>query len=631
MLLGPAVAADREVNALTDLSLEELSDLTITSVSKRAERLSDAASSVFVITGDDIRRSGATSLAEALRLAPNLQVARGNANGWAISARGFNSGSADKLLVLVDGRSVYSPLFSGVFWDVQDLVLQDVERIEVISGPGGTLWGVNAVNGVINVITRRAAETQGTLVAAEGGNREAQAALRQGGTVGGNGHWRIYAKESHRSSTETAGGQTVDDAMHIAQAGFRADWSMPLDKISLHGDAYRGKLGQPLPGTIAVTGVAFALDDIRVSGANLVGRWERQLGSNSSVSGQISYDHVERDNPPFFFDRLDVVDVQMQHAWQAAPGHSLVWGGQYRYAKDRVASNTPFFAFLPPHLGQAWASVFAQDEINLTPTLRLTVGARVEHNDYTGSDFLPALRLAWKPVQDQLLWAAASRTVRAPSRLDRDVFVPAQPPYVLGGGPNFQSEVANVYELGYRGSLPGGASYAATLFRADYDHLHTQELAASGTSLFFGNGMRGTVQGVEMWGSYQALRNWRLRAGYTRLWQDLSYRPGSVDTANSVANAEGSNPSYQWLLRSSLDLPGQTEFDLTIRQVAELAQPLVPSYVAMDMRLSWKPRADLELSVTGQNLVGPAHGEFTSMTTRTAFGRAFFVKVVSRF
>jgi iron complex outermembrane receptor protein len=631
VLLGPAVAADRETNDLSDLSLEELSNITITSVSKRAERLSDAAASVFVITGDDIRRSGATSLPEALRLAPNLQVARADANGWAISARGFNSGSANKLLVLIDGRSVYSPLFSGVFWEVQDLVLQDVERIEVISGPGGTLWGVNAVNGVINVITRSAAETQGTLVAAGGGNREAQGALRQGGKIGDDGRWRVYAKESHRSSTETASGQAVDDAMHIAQAGFRADWSMPLDKISLHGDAYRGSRGQPLPGTITITGVAFALEDVRVSGANLAGRWERQLGGDASVSGQISYDHVERENPPIFFDRLDVVDVQLQHAWQAAPAHSLVWGGQYRYAKDRVTGNTPFFAFLPAHLDQAWASVFAQDEISLAPTLRLTVGARVEHNDYTGSEFLPALRLAWKPAQDQLLWAAASRTVRAPSRLDRDAFVPAQPPYLLDGGPDFRSEVANVYELGYRGRLPGGASYAATLFRADYDHLHTQELAASQTSLFFGNGMRGTVQGVEMWGSYQALRSWRLSAGYTRLLQNLSYRPGSVDTASSMAATEGSNPSHQWLLRSSLDLPGQTELDLTARHVAQLTQPLVPSYLAVDMRLSWRPRADLELSVTGQNLVGPAHGEFTPLTTRTAFGRAVFFQVVGRF
>jgi iron complex outermembrane receptor protein len=631
VLLGPAVAANRDLASLGELSLEELSNITITSVSKRAERLSDAASSVFVITGDDIRRSGATSLPEALRLAPNLQVARAEGNGWAISARGFNSGSADKLLVLIDGRSVYSPLFSGVFWEVQDLVLQDVERIEVISGPGGTLWGVNAVNGVINVITRAAADTQGTLVAAGGGKREQQAALRQGGTIGSDGRWRIYAKESHRSHTETADGQAIDDAMHLAQAGFRADWSMPLDKISLHGDAYSGRRGQPLPGTITITGVDFALEDIRTSGANLVGRWERQLGSDASVSGQVTYDHVERNNPPTFFDRVDIVDVQLQHAWTPTGGHSVVWGGQYRYAKDRVASNTPFFAFLPARLDQAWASAFAQDEISLGATLRLTIGARLEHNDYSGSDFLPSLRLAWKPEQDQLLWTAVSRTARAPSRLDHDIFVPAQPPFLLAGGPNIQSEIANVYEVGYRGRLADGASFAATVYRADYDRLRTQELAASKTSLFYGNGMRGSVQGVEMWGSYQALQTWRLHAGYNRLWQNLGYRPGSTGTAAALAATEGSNPSQQWTLRSSLDLPGQTELDLTARHVAELTQPLVPSYSTVDLRMSWRPRPDLELSVIGQNLVGPAHGEFTPLTTRTSFGRAVFVEVVSRF
>ena len=629
--LGVAVAATRDTVRLNELSLEELSNLTITSVSKRAERLSDAPSSVFVITGDDIRRSGATSLPEALRLAPNLQVARAHANGWAISARGFNSASADKLLVLIDGRSVYSPLFSGVFWDVQDLMLEDVERIEVISGPGGTLWGVNAVNGVINVITRSAAETSGSLVSVGGGNREAQAAVRHSGTLGSDGHWRAYAKAGRRSHSELADGSAVDDASRTAQMGFRADWSSPLDKISVHGDAYSGKRGQPLPGSIAITGVDFVLEDIHVSGANLVGRWERRLGSDASISGQISYDHVERRNPPTFFDKLDIVDIQLQHAWQPAPGHSLVWGGQYRYARDRVTSNTPYFAFLPERLGQAWASVFAQEEISLASGLRLTLGARIEHNDYTGSEFLPDVRLAWKPATDQLLWAAASRTVRAPSRLDRDAFIPAQPPYLLAGGPDFRSEVANVYEVGYRGRLADELNYAVTVYRADYDHLHTQELAASQTSLFFGNGMRGRVQGIEMWATYQPLSTWRLRAGHTRLWQDLRYRPGSVDTADSAAAAEGSNPSQQWILRSSFDLPARTELDVTVRHVTELAQPSVPSYTAVDVRMSWRPRADLELSVTGQNLVGPRHGEFRTETVRTAFGRAVFVEVVSHF
>ncbi|HZE91177.1 MAG TPA: TonB-dependent receptor plug domain-containing protein, partial [Rhizobacter sp.] len=272
LLIGSAAGAPVQAQlALADLSLEDLSNIEITSVSKRTERLSDAPASVFVITNDDIRRSGATSLPEALRLAPNLQVARVNADSWAISARGFNSQSANKLLVLIDGRSVYSPLFSGVFWDVQDLMLEDVERIEVISGPGGTLWGVNAVNGVVNVTTKSAAATPGNLVSAGGGNQEAQLAFRHGGALGEDGSYRVYGKQTHRSNTDTANGTEINDAANATQLGFRADWDKGLDKYTLQGDAYQGKKEQALPGSI-VTGTAFALGEITMSGANLVGR-----------------------------------------------------------------------------------------------------------------------------------------------------------------------------------------------------------------------------------------------------------------------------------------------------------------------------------------------------------------------
>ncbi|HET6599261.1 MAG TPA: TonB-dependent receptor [Burkholderiaceae bacterium] len=607
-----------------------MSNIEITSVSKRAERLSDAPTSVFVITRDDIRRSGATSLPEALRLAPNLQVARASANGWAISSRGFNSASANKLLVLIDGRSVYSPLFSGVFWDVQDLMLEDVERIEVISGPGGTLWGVNAVNGVVNVITRSSDQTQGRLLSLGAGNQEAQAALRQGGELGENGHYRIYAKQSHREHTETQDGRPVDDASHTTQIGFRTDWAHGSDKITFQGDAYNGKREQPLPGTIAISGVNLALGTISVSGGNLLARWKRRLANDASVTAQMTYDRVERTVPPTFAEKLDIVDFQIQHASRPNENHALVWGAEYRYAMDDVVNST-YVAFLPSRVNQAWASLFAQDEIAIGSALQLTLGARIESNDYTGSEFLPNVRLAWKPSANQLLWGAVSRTVRAPSRLDRDTFVPGQPPFLLTGGPDFRSEVAKVYELGYRAQPTERVSYSVTAFHADYDRLHTQELAPSQTSLFFGNGMRGTVRGVEMWGSYQATPKWRLHGGLTRLWQDFQLRPGSIDTADSVASTEGANPSRQWKLRSSLDLTRQMDLDITARYVSELALPRVPSYLAMDLRWAWRPSPRVELSVTGQNLLGPAHGEFTSELTRTAFSRAVFVELVSRF
>jgi iron complex outermembrane receptor protein len=630
-MLGTAVAAAKPtLDNLTDLSLEELSNIEITSVSKRGERLSDAPTSVYVITGDDIRRAGATSLPEALRLAPNLQVARASANGWAISARGFNGSSANKLLVLIDGRSVYSPLFSGVFWDVQDLVLADIDRIEVISGPGGTLWGVNAVNGVVNVITRSSADTRERLLVAGAGDREAQLAFRQGGSMA-DGSLRIYAKANKRQHTETADGSFVDDASHTAQLGFRADWSQALDKITLQGDAYAGKRNQPLPGSLRLTGVDFALGTISVSGANLVSRWERRLADDASISAQLSVDHIERDVPPTFSDKLDIVDLQVQHAWRPSPAHALVWGAQYRMAFDHVVNGTSFLAFLPARVDQAWASVFAQDEITLGPTLRLTAGARIERNDYTGAEFLPNLRLAWKPSTSQLLWGAASRTVRAPSRLDRDIFVPAQPPFLLVGGPDFRSEVANVYELGYRGQPTSDSSLSVTLFHADYDRLHTQEYDPSRKIVFFGNEMKGTVRGLEMWGSVQASPAWRLRGGFSRLLQELQLKPGSIDTANSLASAEGANPSRQWMLRSSHDLPHQMEVDATLRYVSALPFPPVPSYLTLDLRWAWRPQPGLELSITGQNLLGPAHGEFTAESTRTAIARSVFVELVSRF
>ena len=629
-LLGTAIAAEPPADRLTDLSLEELSNIQITSASKRAERLSDAPASVFVITGDEIRRSGATSLPEALRLAPNLQVGRASANGWAISARGFNSAAANKLLVLIDGRSVYSPLFSGVFWDVQDVMLEDIERIEVISGPGSTLWGVNAVNGVVNVITRAADQTQGGLLLAGAGNQEGQLAARHGGAMGTDGSYRVYAKQGRRWHTETADGSFVNDASRTTQLGFRADWGKALDKVTVQGDAYTGKREQPLPGTLSITGVDLALGTISVSGGNLVARWEHRLSGDSSISGQFTYDRIERTVPPLFADKADIADLQLQHAWRPNPAHALVWGAQYRYAVDDVASTSPYVAFLPARVNQAWGSLFAQDEITLATDWRLTLGARAEHNGYTGTEFLPSARLAWKPATNHLLWGAASRTVRAPSRFDRDIFVPAQAPFLLDGGPDFQSEVAKVYELGYRGQPTPDVSVSVTAFHADYDRLHTQEVSASRTFLFFGNGMQGTVRGLEMWGSYQALPIWRLRAGFTRLLQKFELKPGSTDTG-SVAAAKGSNPSGQWMLRSSLDLPHQMEFDVTARYVGELPLPNVPSYLAMDMRWGWQPRRDVEFSITGQNLLGPPHGEFTAVATRTAFSRALFAELLLRF
>src|SRR5713226_8886719 len=432
-----ALAAEPlRVADLADLSIEELGNIQVTSVSKHPERLADAPASIFVITGEDIRRSGATRLPEALRLAPNLEVARASASSYAISARGFNNTIANKLLVLIDGRTVYTPLFSGVFWDAQDVMLEDVERIEVISGPGATLWGANAVNGVINVITRRASDTQGAFAYAQSGNLERGYGARYGGTLGEGGSYRVYGRSFDIFNTSNASGATASDGWSKGQVGFRTDWGTAANGFTLQGDAYRGSLDQANN------------DNTSISGNNLLGRWNRDLAAWGQLQVQSYFEHTERDIPGTFAERLNILDVEFQHRLRPMGAHRLTWGGGYRHGDDRV-TNSVVLAFLPADRSLRWANVFAQDEIALQENLRLTLGTKFENNYYTGTEPLPSARLAWKPDPQRLVWGAASRAVRAPSRIDRDFFVTAGS-LQLKGGPDFVSEVVKVFEVGYR-------------------------------------------------------------------------------------------------------------------------------------------------------------------------------------
>ena len=630
LLLGlvslPSMAATFEGD-LTSMSLEELGNIQVTSVSRKSERLADAAASVFVITADDIRASGASSIPEVLRLAPNLHVARASAAGYAISARGFNgsnNSAPNKLLVMIDGRSTYSPLFSGMFWDVQDTVLEDIERIEVISGPGGTLWGINAVNGIINIITRSADDSHGALVVAEAGQQESAFAFRRGGVLGEQGSYRVYGKYADWDNTSTEAGLDISDAGHRTQVGFRLDGGPTQSRWHVNGNAYRGGEGQPAPGAVNVTGTNVVLGDVSVSGANLTTRWDRQLDDGASVSLQAYYDHTERTVPPAFADDLDIFDVQFQHSLKSLGAHSVVWGANYRYGIDRV-TNSVHFAFLPADVNQKWASVFLQDEISLRDNLRLTLGTRFERNDYTGTEVLPNARLAWNIASDHMLWAAASRAVRAPSRLDRDAHVPGVPPFLLDGGPTAGSEIANVFEIGYRGQVTPKFSYSATAFHADYDHLRTLEIHPSGTFFIFGDLMEGRATGIEMWGAYQALPSWRLTGGFTALDEKLRLKPGSNDFAGPAA--AGNDPSNTWQLRSSWRLAGNGELDLVVRHVGALAKGDVPAYTTMDARLGWRVAEDWQVSLSGRDLFGH-HSEYGPVETRSEFGPGIAVKVV---
>ncbi|HXC39348.1 MAG TPA: TonB-dependent receptor [Burkholderiales bacterium] len=609
-------AASRDI---AELSLEELSDVKITSVSGHAERLSDAAAAVYVITNEDIRRSGVRSLPEALRLAPNLLVARVNASQYAISARGFNGTIANKLLVLIDGRAVYTPLFSGVFWDAQDVMLEDVERIEVISGPGTTLWGANAVNGVINVITRSAADTQGALAGVEAGSAGRNIGARYGGKVGdGSGAFRVYAKgfDEFNTRREAAPGATASDAWSRAQAGFRMDWSGHRDGLTLQADAYRGTEDQA------------ALGDVRISGANLLGRWTRDLGNAGQIRLQSYVDRTQRNIPGSIAEGLTTYDLALQHNLPAMGSHAWTWGAGYRLSSDHV-TNAPAIAFLPADMTMRWWNVFAQDEFALAPDLRLTAGAKFEANPFSGKDFLPSLRLGWALGPNSLLWGALSRAVRAPARLDRDLFAPGNPPYLLAGGPDFRSEISNVAEVGYRAQPSPRLSYSVSVYRNYHERLRSLEPTGSG-NFVIGNKMTGTTTGLEAWGGYQVAGNWRLGAGLLLLRQNLRLEPGSGDPTGPPG--AGNDPSSQWSLRSSYDVPagklfGRGEFDITLRRVGALPNPSVPAYTALDARYGWTVRPGVEVSLVGQNLLDAAHPEFGAPATRSEIGRALFVRL----
>src|SRR5213594_3345929 len=565
---SPALGQQRDsLQALKRLTLDQLMNVEVTSVSRRAERLAQTASAIQAITQEDIRQSGATSLPEALRLAANLQVAQINSREWAISARGFNSTSANKLLVLIDGRTVYTPLFSGVFWDMQDTMIEDIERIEIISGPGGTLWGSNAVNGVINIITRQSQDTKGALVSLGEGTEERGAGVRYGAKLGEDATFRIYGKGFYRDNTVRGDGTNVQDSWKKGQVGFRTDWGRGSDAFTFQGDGYTG--------TIAQVG-----DNASISGANLLGRWNRTLQDGSALKVQAYFDRTRRIVPGTFGELLDTYDIDAQHRFQWGTRNEIVWGGGYRLMHDAV-TNSAVLAFLPNVKSLQLINVFLQDSIALRERLQLTVGTKLESNSYTGWEVQPSARLAWKVRDDTLLWTAISRAVRTPSRLDRDFFVPSTGA-TFAGGPDFTSEKLIAYEIGYRGQPFSRATLSVTAFFHDYDDLRSIEpVTGAAFPAVFANKMEGNTWGAELWGSYQVLDWWRLSAGYNWLQEKLRFKEGSRDTFGVAA--AGNDPTNQVSARSAMNLPYNLEFDATLRMVGSLPSPNVPSYVTVDM------------------------------------------------
>jgi iron complex outermembrane receptor protein len=622
VLAVPASAQVIEPEDIANLSLEDLSNVRVTSVSRRSEPVADAAASIYVISGESIKRAGAATLPEALRLAPNLQVARVDARNYAVTARGFNSAFENKLLVLIDGRSVYTPLFSGVFWDAQDVVLEDVERIEVISGAGATMWGANAVNGVINIITKAAGATQGTQLSSTVERDFVTGSVRHGGALAKGGRYRVYAKVSEQDDLQRENGMSDLTGWKRSQAGFRADWGQGLETTTVQGDAYTGALHQR--GT----------RDIRIAGANLLGRTSMRIGA-SDVTAQAYWDFTERNQPGAFIEHLNTLDLQLQSSLTLAERHRLVWGAGYRIAFDRI-DNGAGFAFLPGDLDLHWGNAFVQDEIDLTDTLRLVAGAKVEHNNYTGVEFLPTLRLAWKPTGSSLAWASASRTVRAPSRIDHDFYSPTNPAvvngvprYALAGGPDFRSEVANVFELGYRIQATPALSYSATAFVSDYDRLRTLEPNPRGSGSVFSNMANARARGIEMWSSWDASAALRLSAGLVAQHIRSTLDAGSRDASAGTGLAT-SDPSNYWKLQASYDIARGHSVDLLLRHYGKLNRPAVPAYESLDISYNWRVAPGLDLSVRGRNLLDASHPEFGSSPGRSLYERSVGVNLVWR-
>ena len=601
---------------LTQLSLEQLANLEVTSVSKSAEPLRQATAAIYVITHDDIVRSGATSIGEALRLAPNLTITQLSASNYGMAARGFASNPADqsfsnKLLLLIDGRSVYSPLFSGIYLDAQDVMLQDVDRIEVISGPGATLWGANAVNGVINIITRPAYLTDGTLLSAGGGNLEQDLAARYGGKLDAETAYRVYAKSFQHGSLEQPNGTSAHDNWYKTQGGFRLDRSLDADTLTAQGDMYRALENQANQG------------DGMVSGANLLARWEHHSG-RSDLQLQGYFDQTENFSPyggSAFV--LHTYDLQFQQTFAASAAQHLVWGAGERIYSYSI-TNTSAFLFEPPDRELTLENLFAQDTIAFG-RLKFTGGIKLENDPYAGWQFQPDARVAWEWSDSELLWVAASRAVRSPTPFDVDVIEKLGGIVYLKGNGGFRPERVTAYELGYRGRPADTLTLSVSAFYNVYDDLRSIEPTSTTLLIPFewANMLRGHTYGVGAWAQWQAFDWWRLSPGMRTLHKDLNFRPGSSELLG-VAQA-GDDPTTQLTLTSSMDLGRKLTLDATLRRVGALPSPALPAYTELSARIGWRVSPSLELSLNGSNLLHARHMEFPA-PIGAEIQRSFFLQ-----
>jgi iron complex outermembrane recepter protein len=627
---GEPVATNTDLSVLSGMSIEQLMSIKV-SILGPSEAVSQTPAAVSVVTQDDIKRSGARNIPEALRLVPGLDVAQLDSSEWAVSARGFNDQSANKLLVLQDGRSIYTPLFSGVFWDVQNTMMEDIDHIEVVRGPGATVWGANAVNGVINIITKRAEDTQGWLVSGGGGTLErAFADVRYGGKISNNAWYRVYGTYSDHAGADLPDGTEATNSWQMAHAGFRVDWNPAAQNaFTLQGDGYVGWIRQvvedlysPVPPYTNIVA-----DDWQTHGANVLGHWTHTFSDTSELKVQTFYDYTGR-KAAIFEEERHTFDLNLQHEFALGQRHKVVWGLGYRVTADSQQNN-PDISFDPERQTVNLYNGFLQDEMALVKDrLSLTLGSKLEYNDYTQFEVEPGARLLWTPWagagsrcwSSQTFWASVSRAVRTPSRAEESFAMRSATgtaaPWMAYGNKDFKSEKLIAYELGYRAQPLESLSLDLAAFYNDYDDLRSISVVAYvPPTTVLGNDLYGSTCGVEVSATWKAADWWRLQPGYTYLHMDLHARADAVSLG--VDQLEGTNPQNQFSIRSSMDFPHGLTFDAGLRYVDHLPYFHIASYIELDARLGWRINKHWELAIVGRNLLHDRHAEFAPLEVKT--------------
>jgi iron complex outermembrane receptor protein len=597
------VSTSPTVEDLRSLSIDQLAQLQVTSVEKRPTALSDAPAAIYVITHEDIIRSGATTLPEILRLAPNLQVFQQSASSFVVTARGFSGNNPDQsfsnlMLVLIDGRSVYNPIFTGVYWDMQDLVPDNIERIEVISGPAGTLWGANAVNGVINVITRKASQTQGGFIDYTNGTQERTITAQYGGHIGDDLAFRLYFRSLTEYDTLTSTGAKADDEWSKPQGGFRLDWSpTKADSVSLRGDYFEGSEAQD------------GAPNEQISGRDIVARWDHAWQSGGDLEVLAYADREARatqDNGGGF--AVDTYDVEVQDAFALGPRNTVVVGAGFRAYHYDINTGTSGLVFDPTAADLRVGDAFIQDSVHILPRLDLILGVKLEDDPYSHLSPMPDIRLSWKPRTDVMVWAALSKVIRAPAPFDTEVTEVVGGRALLGGNTGFLPERLTALQLGTRWQPTSRWSVSATVYEDVYDDLRNiQTTPVTFFPLTWGNGLRGHTLGLEAWTDYRLTSWWRMTGAVDVLSESLSFKPGA--TTFIGIDQDGDDPRHTAQIRSSMDLTHQISFDADLRYVDALPAPSVPHYVELDSRLAWRLKPKLELSVAGFNLLHDYHQE----------------------